>query len=87
MYKAKSLFVLLFIIMLLMLPQAAAACPGCAQAANGALGRGFNNSILFLMAMPFTIVGSVALCLFILQRRHRTAAAKPDPVSLSQSET
>ncbi len=87
MLKAKPLCALLFIILLLLLPQASAACPGCAQAASGALGRGFNTSILFLMATPFTIVGSVALCLFILQRRHRAAATKPEPVSLSQSET
>ncbi|MDZ7267300.1 MAG: hypothetical protein ONB48_08220 [candidate division KSB1 bacterium] len=82
---AKLLFALLFVGVLL-LPQASLACPGCAQAASGALGRGFNTSILFLMAMPFAIVGGVALCLFLLQRRHRFPA-RPRPVPLSQSET
>lgn len=57
----------------LAIPIMAQACPGCAEAANESLARGFNNSILFLMAMPFTIVGGVALCLVVMHRRQQLA--------------
>lgn len=36
------------------------ACPGCNAALDSTLGQGFNMSILFLMSMPFFVVGAVA---------------------------
>ncbi len=49
-------------------PMAATACPGCNFAMDNAVGRGFNMSILFMMAMPFFVVGSMVVGLFIYRR-------------------
>ncbi len=35
------------------------ACPGCGAALGATVGRGFNMSIYFLMAMPFLVFGSI----------------------------
>ena len=53
------------------------ACPGCASAINGDLGRGLNTSILFMMAMPFTTIGLIASCIFFMYRRAQPSATKP----------
>ncbi|MFQ5709016.1 MAG: hypothetical protein ACE5HO_16280 [bacterium] len=50
------------------------ACPGCNSALTGLVGRGFNLSILFLMAMPFLLVGSMAFGLIFVYRSHQSAA-------------
>jgi len=52
----------------------AAACPTCKQAiaANGDdIVRGYFWSILFMMAMPFTILGSLSSYMYLLVRRAR----------------
>ncbi|MGH7493886.1 MAG: hypothetical protein ACREOO_16025 [bacterium] len=56
---------------------AAHACPGCASALNGDLGFGFNASILFMMAMPFTVVGCVAAGIVLLYRKTSQTQASP----------
>lgn len=71
MKKTVKVFCFVLTLFLLAIPIITQACPGCAEAANESLARGFNNSILFLMAMPFTIVGGVALCLVVMHRRHQ----------------
>ena len=53
---------------------AAHACAVCvAGAADDPLTDAFNWSVLFLMAMPYTVVGSIAAWLFYA---HRRASAK-----------
>jgi len=86
MLQTKTLFMRLLFVLMLLLPSASRACPGCAQAVSGALGNGFNHSILFLMAMPFTVVGGVALCLLVLHRRHRSAMVKSAAISIPESQ-
>ena len=52
---------------------AAQSCAMCGSAlADDPLGRAFSWSILFLMAAPYTIVGSVGIWLFLTYRRAAT---------------
>ncbi len=59
----------------LFLPQIAAACPGCNYVANGSVGRGFNMSVLFLMAMPFLVAGTIGLSLVWVARNQRPGSS------------
>lgn len=36
------------------------ACPGCNAIESGSVGRGLNFSVLFMIMMPFFVVGSAA---------------------------
>lgn len=36
------------------------ACPGCNAIGSSQLARAFNPSVLFMMAMPFTVFGAIA---------------------------
>jgi mannose/fructose/N-acetylgalactosamine-specific phosphotransferase system component IIC len=38
-------------------------------ALNGSVGRGFNLSVMFLMSMPFAVVGVIAAVLIYTYRR------------------
>ena len=56
---------------LLLTPITAQACPMCVESLKGSeLGSGFNTSILFLLVMPFALVGSIGGGLFFYARRH-----------------
>ena len=58
-------------VLLLLIPIAVQACPLCVDALEGSeLGRGFNTSIMFLLFMPFALVGSIGGGLFFYARRH-----------------
>ena len=71
----------------LLLPAIAQACPGCANALNGTVGRGLNASILFMMAMPFTVVGTVAAGIFIAYRRARNVASRDAKPGMKAGQT
>jgi hypothetical protein len=60
MLKLKSSLFLFFAAIILLNPAAAFACPGCNAAVTDQLGRAFNPSVLFMMAMPFAVVGAIA---------------------------
>jgi preprotein translocase subunit SecG len=65
----KVLAIVFTTLMLTMLnPHILAACPGCSAALTGSISRGFNMSILFLMAMPFFVVGSIVVGLVFVYR-------------------
>jgi hypothetical protein len=52
---------------------AAQSCAMCGSAlADDPLGRAFSWSILFLMAAPYTVVGTVGIWLFLTYRRARS---------------
>jgi heme/copper-type cytochrome/quinol oxidase subunit 2 len=58
---------------------AALACPNCKQAlaaqqGGGDLVAGFFWSILFMMSMPFLLVGTFSAYMYVLVRRARVAA-------------
>ncbi len=68
MRKILSTFFLTLAAAVLLHALPAQACPGC-NVLNGDLGLGFNTSILFMMAMPFTVVGGVAAGIILLYRQ------------------
>ena len=72
--------------MLLVQAGAAQACPGCNGALNGDLGYRINASILFMMAMPFTVAGSVAACIIFLYRKTSPTPASPKRESQNTEE-
>ena len=55
-------FVLIFV--MLIAPTYLEACPGC-KALNDPIGKGFNFSILFMIAMPFTVFGVIGGTIFL----------------------
>lgn len=70
---------LLFILALLLLPELLQACPNCKEAytADGQspVSSGFNASIIFMMLMPFLVLGGFVIRLWMAQkRRARTNA-------------
>ena len=57
--------------MVLLIPIDVQACPLCVESLKDSnLGRGFNTSILFLLMMPFALVGSIGGGLYFYVRRH-----------------
>ena len=64
-------------VVMLVIPVVAQACPSCVEALKGSgVGRGFNASILFLLGMPFALVGSIGGGLFFYVRRHSLSRQK-----------
>jgi len=71
----------------LVLPAIVSACPLCKEATSDAetpggsasLGRGFYYSILLMIAVPWTAVGTVAFLIY--RRRRRDRGALPAPVN------
>lgn len=64
-------------ILALLIPFAVQACPLCVEALEGSeLGRGFNTSILFLLMMPFALVGSIGGGLFLYARWYSRSRQK-----------
>ena len=59
---------------LILVPALAGACSVCVTGDNDPTANAFNWSVLFLMATPYTVVGSIAGWLFY---KYRRAAAKP----------
>jgi heme/copper-type cytochrome/quinol oxidase subunit 2 len=81
--RARIAAVLLLIGVLL--PAILSACPLCKDAeadapgGSASLGRGFYYSILLMIAVPWTAVGTVAFLIF--RRRRRDRAALPGGVA------
>lgn len=69
----------------LLAPLAAHACPGCASALNKTLGGAFNSSVLFMMAMPFTLFGAFVAGFILFHRHVQKKSARIKTIS-SQSE-
>ena len=73
--------------MVLLIPIDVQACPLCVEALKGSeLGRGFNTSILFLLVMPFALVGSIGGGLFFYVRRHSRSPQKQRTYVRANSE-
>ena len=64
----KVLWVSLLIVAMLIVPTYLEACPGC-KTLDDPIGKGFNWSILFLIAMPFTVFGVISGTIFLHYRR------------------
>jgi len=67
---------------LCLLATAAIACPSCKEALGATdperatLVRGYFWSILFMLSMPFTVLTSFVVYMYVLVRRARRAAAQ-----------
>lgn len=86
--KLKPLLGLIGVFALLVyLPAVANACAVCWAGDGGPTDNAFNWSVLFLMAAPYTVVGSIAAWLFCTCRRSAAKRAeneaKQPPVHLA----
>ena len=75
-------------VLLVWLPETAVACPTCKDGlaendpAGQAIAAGYFWSILFMMSMPFVLIGSFAsYAYYIVQRAHRQAGQRPSSPS------
>ncbi len=70
---------MLTLAIVLVLPGLAEACPNCKEAYMGdgqsPVSSGFNASIIFMMTMPFLVIGGFVLRLWLAQRRRQSADA------------
>ena len=79
-------------LVLMTLPTIAHACSVCMTGANDPTADAFNSSVIFLMATPYVVVGSIAGGLFYTYRRaalkkKQMEAAEPlVPLGLNQEE-
>ena len=64
-------FVLIFV--MLIAPTYLEACPGC-KSLDDPIGKGFNWSILFMIAMPFTVFGVIGGTIFLHFNSNRLSA-------------
>ena len=62
------LSVSLLMVAMLIVPTYLEACPAC-KTLDDPMGKGFNWSILFMMAMPFTVFGVIGGTIFLHYRR------------------
>ena len=62
------IFVSILILVMLIVPISLEACPGCKNL-DDPINKGFNWSILFMMAMPFTVFGLVGGTVYLNYRR------------------
>ena len=69
-------FIAWILVCALLIPVAVQACPSC-KLVEDPIARGFNWSILFLMAMPFTVVGLIGGSVFYLYNRAGQADNHP----------
>lgn len=59
---------IVLMLVVLIVPTCLEACPACKDL-NEPIGRGFNSSIFFMMAMPFTVVALIGGSVFYHYRR------------------
>ena len=62
------LWVSLLMVVMLIVPAYLEACPAC-KTLDDPIGKGFNWSILFMMAMPFTVFGLIGGTVYLQYRR------------------
>jgi len=74
--KRNILFSLVVAMLFAVFPDVADACPNCKesymQEGQSPVASGFNTSILFMMAMPFFVIGIFVLRLWMARRDTRT---------------
>ena len=85
---------ILLVVLALLLPALAAACPNCKDAvADGeypggtaSLGHGFYYSILLMIAVPWTAVATVAVLIYRKRKRTLQLEGERTPQELAASE-
>lgn len=80
--KMKKHFIplMVFVLLFVLLPEIGGACPNCKESymegdGQSPVSSGFNTSIVFMMMMPFLVIGGVILRLWIARRRAGTTDA------------
>ena len=63
-FYTKAVWTVLLILVMLIVPIVTEACPGCKEL-DDPINKGFNWSILFMMAMPFTVFGLIGGTIFL----------------------
>ena len=63
-FYTKAVWTVLLILVMLIVPISIEACPGCKEL-DDPINKGFNWSILFMMAMPFTVFGLIGGTIFL----------------------
>lgn len=76
---------LLAMVVIILLPTTSWACSVC-WGVDGALARGLNTNIVFLMSMPFLIAGVLFGVFYIAQRRQRERDTSSQQLVVSQKE-
>ena len=69
------------ILVMLSVPMALEACPAC-KTLDDPISKGFNWSILFLMAMPFTVFGLIGGTIFLHFNGNRLSALSRKPIEV-----
>ena len=64
------LWISVLILVMLVAPISLEACPGCKDL-DDPIGKGFNWSILFMIAMPFTVFGLIGGTIFLQWNGYR----------------
>lgn len=70
-------FVALSLLAVLFLPELSAQCPMCRMSAEsnmangGTAGRGLNSGILYMLAMPYLIIGTVAFIWYRNRKKNK----------------
>ena len=67
------LWVTLLIVVMLLVPAYLEACPAC-KTLDDPIGKGFNFSILFMIAMPFAVFGLIGGTIFLQWNGYRISA-------------
>lgn len=89
----KILFAALLALGCIGLPAVAQACPGCAEAQAGQgpgrvnIVRGYQLSIIFMMAMPFLIVGSFGGYVYYTMYRGQNGSEAAPPSTDAEETT
>ncbi len=68
MIRQVSIFIIIVAFVYVLLPDALDACPACKNL-DEPIARGFNWSVLFMMAMPFTVIGVIGGSVYFHFRR------------------
>ena len=63
-FYTKTVWAFILILVMLIVPMSLEACPGCKDL-DDPINKGFNWSVLFMMAMPFTVFGIVGGTIFL----------------------
>jgi len=69
-FYTNAVWASVLILVMLVAPMSVEACPGCKDL-DDPIGKGFNWSILFMIAMPFTVFGLIGGTIFLQWNGYR----------------
>ncbi len=69
-FYTNAVWASVLILVMLVAPMSLEACPGCKDL-DDPIGKGFNWSILFMIAMPFTVFGLIGGTIFLQWNGYR----------------